>query len=513
MPPLRSPAARIALAAMLCAAHPAAAQLIQIKTLPIADGDQFQFFPSASVGLGGVSIALRDSLLDPFTNPAKASRLSERTKGTFFGSPTSYSISHNAGGGRTFPLGGILRSGSSFGGLAVAIQEIDKIDDPNTIVSPVVDLFNPDGTVLRQPASPSRQNRFAFGTVGHVFERAGMSVGLSALASSLHDIDGVDLLYAGSRGVRQHGGEVDLRLGLLKEWNGGKSMEAMLLHDRFNMTQDVSWADQVWDPNTRSFAFRERVDHNLDHTNTWGLHLGYSQPLADSGWRVGGIVTTNLMSHPKLPDYQIAQVMTIPWDPGHSAAYDFGVGFAKSSGLTTFGVDAVFEPIKTHTWGEAPSPIVTNTGTLAAGSKTTENFFSFSNAILRTGLGRDIPIDTLHGALKSIRLELGLALKSINYSLDQFDHVVDSRRQQDESWMEWTRTWGFGMRFSDLEVRYTGRKSTGNGRPGIQNNNGVLFAADASAPGKNFLSAPSGALSLTGVTVTTHQISVSVPIR
>jgi len=500
-------------AAAFCTASPAAAQLIQIKTLPIADGDQFQFFPSASLGLGGVSIALRDSLHDPFTNPAKASRLSEKSKGMFFGSPTSYSISHDAGGGRTFPLGGILRSGSSFGGLAVAIQEIDKVGDQNFLVTPTVDLIGTDGTVLPQPATPSRQNRFAFGTIGHVFERAGVSVGLSALASSLHDIDGVDLLYAGSRGVRQHGGEVDVRLGLLKEWTGGRSMEAMLSHDRFDMTQDVSWADQVWNPNTRLFGMRERVDHNLDRTNTWGLHLGYSQPFADSGWRVGGIVTTNLMSHPKLPDYQIAQVMVIPWDPGHSAAYDVGVGIAKASGLTTFGVDAVLEPIRTHTWGETPSPIVTDTRTLPAGSKTTENFFSFSNAILRTGLARDIPVDTIHGALKSIRLELGVALRSINYTLDQFDHVAESRRQQDESWMEWTRTWGFGMRFSDLELRYTGRMSTGNGRPGIQSSGGNIFLASADAAGKNFLSAPSSALSLTGVSVTTHQISVSVPIR
>src|SRR5690348_5777452 len=115
MPPLRFPAMRIALAAAaLSSARLVGAQLIQIKTLPIADGDQFQFFPSASVGLGGVSIALRDSLLDPFVNPAKASRLNEKSKGTFFGSPTSYSVSNNAGGGQTFPVGDILRSGSNF---------------------------------------------------------------------------------------------------------------------------------------------------------------------------------------------------------------------------------------------------------------------------------------------------------------------------------------------------------------------------------------------------------------
>ena len=128
----------------------------------------------------------------------------------------------------------------------------------------------------------------------------------------------------------------------------------MVLHDRFAMTHDVTWADQVWDPNTRTITFAARVDNNLDRTNTWGLHLGYSQPVADSGWRVGAIATTNLMSHPKLPDYQIAQAMVIPWDPGHSAAYDFGLGIAKTRGLTTFGVDAIYEPIRTHTWGETP---------------------------------------------------------------------------------------------------------------------------------------------------------------
>ena len=513
MPPLRSLAALAFFASAAAVSH-ADAQLIQVKTLPIADGDQFQFFPSATTGLGGVSIALRDSLLDPFTNPAKAARLSERAKGLFFGSPTSYSVSNQGGGGRTFPLGGIVRQGSNFGGFALAIQEIDKIEFSG-FPTPTIDLVNADGTVLPAPSAPSRQNKFAFGTLGHLFEGAGISIGVSAAASSLHDIDGVDLLYAGARGVKQHGGELDLRLGALKEWSGGKSMDAMLIHDRFNMTQDVSWADQVWDPNMRGFAFRERIDKNLDRTNTWGLHLGYSQPFADSGWRVGGIMTTNLMSHPKLPDYQIAQVMTIPWDPGHTAAYDLGLGVAKSSGLTTFGVDAVFEPIHTHTWGETPDAIVTSTGILPAGSKTTENHFAFSNAILRTGVGRDIPIDTIHGSLKAVRLELGLAMRSVSYTMDQFDHVAQSRRTQDEAWLEWTRTWGFGIRFSDLELRYTGRLRTGNGRPGLPSNSGIVFGvADAAlASGKNFLSPPTTSMSLTDVSVTTHQISVSVPIR
>ncbi|HEV2671671.1 MAG TPA: hypothetical protein VGU74_11295, partial [Gemmatimonadales bacterium] len=48
---------------LLCCISPsAAAQLIPIKTIPIAQGDQFQLFPSDNLGMGGVSIALPDSI-------------------------------------------------------------------------------------------------------------------------------------------------------------------------------------------------------------------------------------------------------------------------------------------------------------------------------------------------------------------------------------------------------------------------------------------------------------------
>jgi hypothetical protein len=235
--------------------------------------------------------------------------------------------------------------------------------------------------------------------------------------------------------------------------------------------------------------------------------------MGDSGWTVGAIVTTNLMSHPKLPDYQIAQVMTIPWDPGHSAAYDLGVGIAKTRGLTTFGIDAIYEPIRTHTWGEANDSIPTTFGTIPAGGKTTENHFRFSNAIVRTGVGQDFPFDTLHGPLRTIRMQFGLALRSVDYTLDQMDHVTALGRRDRQSWIEWTRTWGFGLHFADLEVRYVGQQTTGTGRPGVVSNGGPVFVDAASAKGPNIISAPSGATTLTSVAVTTHQFSVSVPIR
>ena len=36
---------------------PASAQLIPIKTVPVASGDQFLLFPSQNLGMGGVGVA------------------------------------------------------------------------------------------------------------------------------------------------------------------------------------------------------------------------------------------------------------------------------------------------------------------------------------------------------------------------------------------------------------------------------------------------------------------------
>src|SRR6185503_14000468 len=336
----------------------------------------------------------------------------------------------------------------------------------------------------------------------------------SIFLAGLRRIDGVDLLYAGSQSVRQRGKALDMRLGALKEWEGGKSLDAVVLHGRLDMAHDVAFADQFWDPNLRITSFGPRFEHNIDRSTTWGLHLAYQRPIADSGWRMGAVLTTNLLSHPKLPNYEIAEVVqAIPWDPGHSAAYNIGLGVSRSHGPTTFGVDAIYEPILSHTWGEAPEPLPTATGgTVPAGGKTTENHFRFSNAIVRTGIGHDL---RLEGVEHPVRLQLGVAVHSIHYWLNQFDHVQLSGRKQEEKWMEWTRTWGVNFRTSTLEIRYLGRLTTGVGRPGIAPSNTGRFVLDVASPAaaSNILAAPSGPLTLTDLSVVTHQFSVSLPLR
>ncbi|HSL70999.1 MAG TPA: hypothetical protein VK864_12205, partial [Longimicrobiales bacterium] len=106
---------------------------------------------------------------------------------------------------------------------------------------------------------------------------------------------------------------------------------------------------------------------------------------------------------------------------------------------------------------------------------------------------------------------LGLAVHSIHYWLDQHDHVQVSDRSHEERWVEWTPTWGLTLRFPELEIRYHGSVTHGTGRPG-----GVPIFARALedlAVGGNILAAPSGPIDFADVRVTTHQISVSLPIR
>ncbi|HJU74703.1 MAG TPA: hypothetical protein VJ717_13225, partial [Gemmatimonadaceae bacterium] len=94
----------------LLAPTTSAAQLIVVKTMPIADSDQFSFFPSLTFGMGGTRIAIADSVHDPFVNPALGARIRQSH---FFSAPTFFSVSGKAGSGSTVPIGALGKTGSS----------------------------------------------------------------------------------------------------------------------------------------------------------------------------------------------------------------------------------------------------------------------------------------------------------------------------------------------------------------------------------------------------------------
>jgi len=490
----------------LLLAPAASAQLISIRTVPMGS-EQFEIFPSQNLGMGGVSIALPDTLLDPFRNPAKSTRLDS---GRLYGSPVLYRVSQNAGAGRTLPIGAFAKLGSWYSGLALALQEVEP-SGPS--FSPPILLTDTRGgapqVVPQVPASTrSHGNAFAFASMGRTLPGTGLSLAGSVRWRKLNAVDGVDMLYARSQSIQQFGHVLDARLGLLKEWAGGPSFEALVLHNRFKMTHDVTYQDLFWDPATQRTSTVPRLEENLDETLAWGLHVAYQRPLRQSGWRWGWLATANRMSHPQMPNYEVVNVgiSPIPWDPGHSHAYNLGVGISRVTGPVRFGIDAIYEPIWSYTWGEAATPIATRTGgTIPIGGKTIENHFRFSNALVRMGISQEQSLGTA-----AVGFQFGVMARSLHYWLGQFDNVSVAGRDQEEQWTEWTPTWGAVLRFPELEIRYQGRMTTGTGRPGVFGGGGpVPLAVDAAA---NILTAPSGPLTMGDVRVFAHQVTVSLPL-
>lgn len=490
------------LAAMLI---PVAApgQLISLKTVPVVAGSQFQIYPSRNLGMGGVSIALADTLLDPFVHPAKAARIAGQW---LTGTPSFYDIEGDAGGGRTLPVAALFGSERWFAAAAVAFQQLDVGARDNPIIVPLprdprgCPACEWDGTFAQRGTLADRNatNTYAHALLGVRVPGQAAAVAGSIAWADLSAVDGVDLLYTSSQDVDQAGSMVDYRVGLVGDQPSGQSFELLVLHSRLEMEHDVTYLDWVWDTVQYQGRVVERVEKNLDHTRTWGVHAGLVQPLQD-GVRLGAAFTANWKSHPKLPNYEL---MNIPRDPGDSRAYNFGVGLARVLGPTRFGLDLVYEPARSETWAQAAEPVPTVTGdTLPAGARTVENDFHFRNKLLRLGLGRE---DERWG------FQLGLQVRFIEYELEQFDFVQKNLREQRERWAEWTPTWGLVFKFPEVQLRYFGRVTTGTGRPGIVTRWQVARAELAAA--SDFLVAPAGPLTLQEAHVLTHQIGVTLPL-
>src|SRR3989442_1223878 len=351
---------------LFAVAGTASAQSIPIQTVPLVPADQFDIFPSLTLAMGGVSIAVPDTLHDPFVNPAKGARL---RAARFFSAPTFYSVSHDAGAGRTLPLGIFSTAGTWYGGLALALQQV----------------------------------------------------------------------------------------------------EAIVLPERFRMTHEVRFLDVFWDPGTQQFLQSARLERNRDFSKRWGVQVKYERPLAASEWRIGWLATANRISQPNTPT---SDLLNIPQDPGRATAYELGVGVSRTTGASVFGMDVVYQPIWSTTWAEAQTPVVTlGGGTIPVGGRTVENGFHFSNALIRIGVSREV---TLGPLTRTAALQLGLAVRSVHYNLAQQDHVEAVTRDLEESWLEWTPTWGLSFRFPELELRYRGRVSHGTDRLVASNPNGFI---------------------------------------
>ncbi len=463
------------------------AQLIHVRTVPLASGDQFLMIPSSSFGLAGTGLAIDDSLGDAWSNPAKGTLF---TGSSMFGSLALYGISDDGGGGRTLPLTGLFRGTSWFGGLSFALQEVRNEPGAWSLLSPT-----------------TGRNLYARGLIGRELGEQ-WSIGFAGSMSGLDAMDGVDLLYPRAVRIDQRGSTIDWRLGL---WRNGirDRIGFTVAHSRVSMEHDVLYETVIWDDPPPAFDSPplsvveptiERVtEYNEDKTRSWGARFTWDRKLASPGWRVGASVVTNVKSHPKIPNYEI---QNIPRDPGTTLAYEVGFGLARVGALTTYGFDVAFQPVWSDTWQEAEEPTETPSGLIPVGGKTIENDFTFSNVIIRTGVGHRVG---------RANIKVGVNLRSYSYHLEQVNHVEVFERDLDEAWLEWTPTASVLFQLTGLEAHYGVRATLGTGRPGREDD----FAFPAASPegsGSDWLVAPSGPLVLSDVTVLTHYVWVRIPI-
>ena len=513
-------AARVLLMLTAMAHTPASAraQLVPIRTVPVATGDQFLLQPAINAGMGAQGIALEDSLAAVFSNPAALGRLAD---GFFYGAPVHYGISQpfgrSLGSGTSIPVGAFFGAGDWTLGGSMALQELSAAESdfgvpvPLWANCPECDFIGPPISQVTLSDASSR-NIYMSGRAARRLGASGASVGMSISYADLNWVAGIEHLYAGGQRIDPRGGVFDLRLGALWENHSGTVTEAVLVHNRVDMQHDVTyleWLPLPTDPDPlrpTPLEPRLRLEENLDVTHTWGGHFRHARAIGTRGWRAGWSLTANRRSHPKIPNYEI---QNIPRDPGNSWAFNAGMGLARDFGPVSFGVEAILEPIWAETWQEAEGDTTTAAGApIESGDKTILNDFQFANVLLKTGVAFRSGATTL---------QAGLQAHSISYDLEQVNRLEATVRDQTESWIEWAPTWSLSYRFEEATLRYFGHARAGTGQPGVTQNwvfDGVPMAelaADAGSLG--ILTAPSGPLTLQSATVWTHQFAVIVPIH
>jgi hypothetical protein len=494
--------------AMFLQVVPVTGQLIGLRTVPLAAGEQFLIFPSDNLGMGGVSIALDDVLAGPFSNPARGSFIEESRVLT---APTAYTVSNENGGARTMPMGVHVVGDRWFGGVLVALQDLDQGRALINWLPPQADgapaLPRSDALAVR-----STTNRFGHLSLGRRFGK-GWAVAASAMFVGLNGTDGVEQLFANAWDIEESGGVRDYRIGIAGRVHGNATLEAGLLYNRYRMTHDVT--SVTWElTDSASWRFMPTVQEEA-HRNisrTWGAHVRYVRPLEGTHWRWGGILTVNRKDHPKIPTYDLTAVEIparppIPRDPGNSWAFDIGGGMAYEDGPTTFAVDVVFEPAVSDTWADDVVDVIGADGSvIRAGEHTVDNHFEFTNAHARMGLG--------HRLGERWTIQFGVRMRSYSYRMEQEDHVLGLDRSLNQQWTEWTPTWGASFQVNGLVIRYVGLASSASHFPfpnlSFVEEDEVFATPDF---GGDVLAPPSGLLATPDETVVTHRVQLSIPVR
>jgi len=219
-----------------------------------------------------------------------------------------------------------------------------------------------------------------------------------------------------------------------RAWRG--TLEAVVLHNRFAATHNVLYAISSGSRLRSNSSYKRATDHNVDQTNTWGAQLEYQMPLADAGWAIGWLATSIARRTPS-SNYDITNVAVIPWDPaapmptisrdcpsaGSSDVWrrcDFTSRFAATPGPT-----AIVRPPPS---GRTRSPSAQD------GRKPVQ---ILQRCVSASAWSRHRARRLAEGG----RPEFGLMVRSINYRLQQIDHVELTQRSLRTGWLEVVATW------------------------------------------------------------------------
>ncbi len=485
----------------LVLAVPVHAQWISIRTVPVIAGNQGDFQPSQARGMGNLAITLDDPLGSPFINPAKGSLV----KGIrLFASPTRTGWSNDGGRAVTsvqgssfytgtalnsIPFGVLLHSGDLFGGGGIAYQGYkgDRFREPLPTVVP----FDRSTDLSSSFSSDIGSNTFLFGLIGFTTSDGKLAFGASGSWAELSAIDGVNLLYPGATDIKQSGKVWEAKLGVMADLPEGDRLEFVAGRGVSTATHEVSYLRSIGP------SFTVAKEMNRDETREWLLHSVYLRSLGER-WKIGAALTVNWKDHPKIPNYALAN---IPRDPGNSIAYNIGVGIRWSNEKSFWGLEYVYEPITTNTWAEAGEqqlPIADRA--LPSDFKTVENFFDFSNHIIRVG----------HSSVSKwewLEYRLGGQLHFYSYDLHQRDNLAHSARNFTTDWLEATLSGGLTARIGRMQLMYTLQLVLGNGLVGVATPRFVASPEGGIIRTMNdFLPAPSGALVVDDVPLVTHQM-------
>jgi len=479
------------------------AQEIHIRTVPVITANQAEFHLSLARGMGNLSIAFDDLLGDPFVNPAKASRIRELT---IFSSPTRNSWSNEnarpvftpSGSSKylgtsmnSIPFGGFFQVGKTYAGGLVAYQGYSA---KRWTSAAGWGVYSPS---IRNDIG---SNAYAFGLFGVRLPGPNVSIAGSISSADYTALDGVNLLYPGSYEIKQSGWSREYKLGILAELTDVDQLEFVMAQNIFKARHEVTYPEPVYIFESQPPA-PIRTELNRDESKGWILHAGYKRRIGDR-WKIGAIVTVNWKDHPKIPNYDLGN---IPRDPGTSIAYNVGIGAVTRYGQRlTWGFEYIYEPVISYTWAEAEEgESIPGWPPFPANFKTVENFFDFSNHILRIGFYSKTKYEWLED-------RFGVQLHFYKYSLNQNDNIARTSRNFKHDWLEATLSGGLNVKFSNVELMYTLQVILGNGMVGT--NGAWWFEAgrnilSASTSANDFLIPPSGSLVVDKIPLVTHQIT------